>query len=198
MDPITGALILGGSALGGSVISAWGQHEANKDNIKMSREQMAFQERMSNTAYQRAVADMKAAGINPMMAVNQGGASSPSGASPDIKNAAPDLTQVGTSAVQGARMAQELKSIEASTRKTNADAASVEYSLPEKRLRAEAVLKAEEVGKKALANLQNSAKAHSRRIPPSTRYQEAKRIHDEISPYRQVKRDYYSRNTRHV
>lgn len=40
----------------------------------------SWQEYMSNTAYQRAVADMKSAGINPMMAANQGGAFTPSGA----------------------------------------------------------------------------------------------------------------------
>lgn len=54
-------------------------HEAMEYNSAEARKNRDFQERMSNTAYQRAVKDMRAAGINPILRYTQGGRTTPSG-----------------------------------------------------------------------------------------------------------------------
>lgn len=84
-------IIAGLTGIAGGFASANEAREANTVNRQINEDQLVynreqaqlnrdFQERMSNTAWQRGVDDMRKAGINPMVAFSSGGASSPSGA----------------------------------------------------------------------------------------------------------------------
>jgi hypothetical protein len=96
-----------------------GAKAANAANAQMAHNQMQFQERMSRTAYQRQVADMKAAGINPMLSARMGGASTPGGQTAVMQNTA-------KAGIESAMNMASLKNMQATARKTNAEANVIE------------------------------------------------------------------------
>jgi hypothetical protein len=121
------SLIGGAFDLGGAALNYYGAKQANKANREMAREQMGFQERMSNTAYQRAMADMQAAGLNPMLAFQQGGASTPGGSTATMQN---EMAPAVGSALQA-------RQVRAQIAQTNALTSLMKAELPEKEKAAE-------------------------------------------------------------
>lgn len=89
-----------------------GQEATNATNLQIAVENRSFQERMSSTAHQRQVKDLKTAGLNPILSAG-GGASSPPGSMATMQNPQVDqgkIIQQGiASAMDSVRVKKELE-----------------------------------------------------------------------------------------
>lgn len=115
--PWATAAVIGGIAeLGGGLLAAKGQRDTNRMNWKIAQKQMQFQERMSNTAYQRASSDLEAAGLNRILAVGSP-ASTPVGARAQMENPnaalASGISRSAATALAVRRAGQEINNLKA-------------------------------------------------------------------------------------
>jgi len=112
------------AAVAGAATSALGQIFSNKANKKLAREQMAFQERMSSTAYQRSAADLEAAGLNRILALGKP-SSTPSGQTAQMQNIAKDVIPAINSAISLRIQNAQIANIEANTGFTTAQTRAI-------------------------------------------------------------------------
>lgn len=150
------AIIAGGALLGSALIGRSGQQDTNVANAQQAQAQMDFQREMANTAHQRQVADLRAAGLNPILSGTGGaGASSPQGAMARMENPNAGLADAASSAFHARNMIAQTKNLAADTKlkimQENATR-EVKHKTYQEKLNLEEILKQERATTQLLRN----------------------------------------------
>lgn len=106
-------------AIAQPIIGAVTGHQANQAADRAANRQNDFQREMSNTAHQRQVKDLRAAGLNPILSAMGSGASTPQGAQPNITSLGEGISSGANTGIAMKQMQADLKLKEATTHNTN-------------------------------------------------------------------------------
>lgn len=121
-----------GAAIGGGLsgLGNWlagkenrkAQEAANKSNEKIAREANTWQEKLANSQYQRQMSDLKKAGLNPMLAMNLGGAAVPSAKTAQMVAPRSELSNIASGIQAGSETYSAIQQQQASARQAQTQA----------------------------------------------------------------------------